>query len=132
MICGLTDANSMFHPLASLICNQEDIETYNYLFAELLGIFNDRIKTPLNICCTMSDCGPAVLTALEANFPDVLHKLCWYHVFKRLRLKIPEKSTIASQFYKNMNFLNTMTNKNQFDKCIALFKQSNAEICTTE
>ena len=132
MICGITDANCVFHPLASLICNTEDIKSYNYMFCHLLKAFNDVVKKPLAIMCTMSDCGSAVLASLETNFPGVPHKLCWYHILKRLRIKIPEKSDIAMRFYKNLYFLNTITSKDHFEKCFALFKKANDEACTTE
>ncbi|XP_023740620.2 protein FAR1-RELATED SEQUENCE 5-like [Lactuca sativa] len=81
---------------AGLLSN-ESIESYRWLLEAFLKA---HVKHPQLV---LTDQDPAILQAVEAIFPTSNHRLCMWHIMKKLQAKV------SADFLKNTNFRKRFT-----------------------
>ncbi|CAI9274811.1 unnamed protein product [Lactuca saligna] len=81
---------------AGLLSN-ESIESYRWLLEAFLKA---HVKHPQLV---LTDQDPAILQAVEAIFPNSNHRLCMWHIMKKLQAKV------STDFLKNTDFRKRFT-----------------------
>nr|KAJ0225727.1 hypothetical protein LSAT_V11C100031950 [Lactuca sativa] len=81
---------------ASLLSN-ESIESYRWLLEDFLKA---HVKHPQLV---LTDQDPTILQAVEAIFPTSNHRLCMWHIMKKLQAKV------STDFLKNTDFRKRFT-----------------------
>lgn len=117
-ICGLSDATSKFHPLALLICNNENTESYNILFFKFKEMYANKTSAQLRIQATVTDWGTALLYSLNLHFPDVPRKRCWFHLKQNIQsqIKLLDRNSkeLVEQLGKDIAYLHRIISYDKF------------------
>lgn len=85
---------------ASCLITKEDTPSFVWVFKTFLKAMHG--KEPI---CLITDQDPAIMNAIEEVFQHTNHRLCMWHIMKKMPEKIGEFSGIALLFFRLMFLL---------------------------